>query len=59
MVLSSISKIMLVLDFVTTQLDQCNGLCYGLPEIEVKKLQRVLNAAARVVARPKKRRPRQ
>ena len=68
MALSNISKIRNYLDqsqagklvraFVTTRLDQCNGLLFGLPEIEVKKLQCVLNASAGrgniVVARLKK-----
>lgn len=63
MALSNIAKIRRYLDqdqaeklvhaFVTTRVDHCNSLLYGLPAYEINKLQRVLNAAARVVARPK------
>ena len=39
----------LVHAFVTSHLDYCNSLLYGLPQYQYDRLQRVLNAAARVV----------
>lgn len=41
----------LVHSFVSTKLDYCNSLLYGLPKCQLNKMQRVLNCAARVVAR--------
>ena len=35
--------------FVTSKIDYCNGLLYGLPDCEIAKLQRVQNAAARLL----------
>ena len=35
--------------FITSRLDYCNGFLYGVPEYQVKKLQRVMNASARLV----------
>ena len=35
--------------FVTRRLDHCNGLLYGLADYEIAKLQRVQNAAARLL----------
>ena len=34
--------------FVTSRLDYCNGLLYGVPECQIKKLQCVMNASARL-----------
>jgi hypothetical protein len=34
--------------FVSSRLDYCNSLFYGLPQCELQKLQRVQNAAARL-----------
>ena len=34
--------------FVSTRLDYCNSLFYGLPKCDVRKLQAVQNAAARL-----------
>lgn len=40
--------------FVTSRLDYCNGLLYGAPECHIKKLQRVMNASARLIYRSPK-----
>ena len=48
-------KLELVLHaFVTSRIDYCNGLLYGLPDCEIAKLQRVQNAAARLLMSCKK-----
>ncbi len=35
--------------FVTSRLDCCNALLYGLPNCQISRLQRIQNAAARVI----------
>ena len=49
------STIRLVHAFVTSRLDSCNSLLYGLPERELTKVQRVQNAAARLVLKIRRR----
>ena len=34
--------------FVSSKLDYCNGLLYGIPSSEIEKLQRLQNTAARL-----------
>ena len=43
------SSIQLVNDLVSSKLDYCNSLFYGLPDTSIKRLQRVQNSLARVI----------
>ena len=40
--------------FVSSRLDNLNSLLYGIPKQEIMKLQRIQNAAARIVSKAKK-----
>ena len=40
--------------FVTSRIDYCNSLLYGLPSNQISRLQRVLNTAAHIVSLTKK-----
>ena len=47
--LSTESAKLLVHAFVISRIDYCNSLLYGLPQTQLIKLQRVQNAAARLI----------
>ena len=49
--LSPQSAISLIHVFITTKLDYCNSLLYGLPTIHIDNLQRVQNATTRLVTK--------
>ena len=44
----------LVHAFISSRLDYCNSLLYGIPEYQTRKLQRVMNASARLIYRAPK-----
>ena len=46
--LSQDCLVTLIHAFVTSRLNYCNNLMYGLPQCQISKLQRVQNAAARI-----------
>ncbi len=48
------SKEQLVHSFVTSRLDMGNSLLFGLPDVQLSRLQRLQNTAARVVTLTKK-----
>ena len=52
--LSSTTTEILVHAFVSSKLDYCDSLLYGLPNYQMKKLQHVQNAAARLISLSRK-----
>ena len=50
-VLDMKTTVIIVQALVISRLDYCNSLLYGLPAIVIKRLERVQNAAARVIAK--------
>jgi hypothetical protein len=40
--------------FVTSRLDYCNSLLYGIPDSSLQRIQRIQNIAARIITRSKK-----
>ena len=49
-VISKENLITVVHAFITSRLDYCNSLLYGLPDRQLDKLQRIQNIAARIVS---------
>lgn len=49
-VLTKQSTVVLVLSLVISRLDYCNGLLAGASKVQIAKLQRIQNAAARLVS---------
>ena len=39
----------LVHAFISSRLDYCNSLLYGIPDYQISKLQGVMNASARLI----------
>ena len=39
----------LIVNYVISRIDQCNSIYYGLPKYQLRKLQKILNRAARLV----------
>ena len=52
--LSRDSSETLVHAFVSSRLDYCNSLLYGLPQVQINKIQRIQNAAARLILKQPK-----
>ena len=52
--ITSDATLTLVHAFISSRLDYCNSLMYGIAENQLDKLQRIQNTAARLVAGVKK-----
>ena len=52
--LLQLSPIRIIHAFITSKLDYCNAILYGLPQAQLDKLQRMQNTAARIVSKTKK-----
>ena len=52
--LSRESTVKLVHAFISSRLDYCNSLLYGIPEYQTRKLQRVMSKSARLIYRAPK-----
>ena len=50
----SLRSFTLIHAFVTSRLDYCYSLLYGLPKYQISKLQRVQNTAARLITNTRK-----
>ena len=55
--LSKESTEKLIHAFVSSRIDSCNALLFGIPEKDISKLQIVQNSAARIVERARGRDP--
>ena len=55
--LSKESTEKLIHAFVSSRIDSCNALLFGIPEKDISKLQIVKNSAARIVERARGRDP--
>jgi hypothetical protein len=53
-VLSQDATNKLVHAFITSKLDNCNSVLYGIPQSDLRKLQAIQNSAARLVTRTRK-----
>ena len=48
------TRVPVVHAFVTSRIDYCNSLLYGIPDYNINRLQRIQNRAARIVTNTRK-----